>query len=209
MLVVLGFLSGCEPPHSTGTAGVVSASKPGPPAPPPPPPDPTAIATEQPPVASETAPSPESPTLASDSGNAATSAIPGVDSATGLPTRDPILRPQSSAPTSTAPAPAQPLIRLSAGIALPQTLPDGTQIGVSVDYKLTGQLKSSARYALVVETSAGELAIPVKISPQGGTFQGFLPISVRPEHGPFSARIDEYASRGGKGVIVSNRISLR
>jgi hypothetical protein len=98
---------------------------------------------------------------------------------------------------------------LSAGVALPQLLPEGTQIGVSVDYKVSGRLNGSARYALVVESSAGPIAVPVKLSPEGGTLQGFLPLSVRPEHKPFSARVEELAPGSRRSVIVSNRLDLQ
>ncbi len=213
IIALTALLLGCEPAGPVTSKGVLTRTSANPPLPPPPPPDPSATVAQQP-VATQTAAAndssavPESAAAAPDATGNSPSGIPGV-SAQGLPTGNPILQPKSTAPTSTAPAPSQPAIRLSAGVALPQTLPDGTQIGVSVDYRLTGQLKSSASYALVVETSAGELAIPVKVSPQGGTFQGFLPISVRPEHGPFKARIDEFVSQGGKGVMVSNRAELR
>ena len=213
----LACVAGCEPPKAAKSHGVVAGSSSAPPAPPPPPPDPSAPAAEQSiatlasadaPAGESAAPAPESPSEPPPPSDVQPSGIPGV-SAQGLPTGDPFFRPESTAPTSTAPAPSQPTIRLSGGIALAQTLPNGTQIGVSVDYRITGQLKSSARYALVIETGAGEMSIPAKISPQGGTLMGFLPPSVRPEHGPFSARIDEVVSSGGKGAIVSNRLALR
>jgi hypothetical protein len=111
-------------------------------------------------------------------------------------------------PTPSAASTAVPAaIHLSAGVALPQLLPEGTQIGVSVDYAVRGELKSSSRYMLVVESSAGEIAMEVKLEPAGGTIQGFLPLSVRPEHQPFRARIDELPA-GGKPAKVSNSAVL-
>lgn len=80
-------------------------------------------------------------------------------------------------------------------------------MGVSVDYRLRGSLKTSSRYVLVVESNAGETAVPVTLSPEGGTLQGFLPLEVRPEHQPFQARIDEIPP-GGKRSRVSNTVSL-
>jgi len=101
----------------------------------------------------------------------------------------------------------QPPIHLSAGVALPQLLPEGTQMGVSVDYKINGGLMSS-RYVLVIESGAGEFALPVKLSPMRGTLQDFLPPSVRPEHKPFRARIDEYPATGNP-VQASNTVPLQ
>ena len=101
----------------------------------------------------------------------------------------------------------QPPIHLSAGVAVPQLLPEGTQVGVSVDYGIRGELKSYP-YVLIVESSAGELALPVKLSPMGGTLQEFLPPSVRPEHKPFKARIDERPSTG-QSVRASNTVVLQ
>jgi hypothetical protein len=109
--------------------------------------------------------------------------------------------PQPSAPSE------QPSILLSAGIALPQLLPDGTQLGVSVDYRVSGSLKSS-RYVLVLESNAGAISVPVQLSSAGGTLQGFFPPSVRPEHQPFRARIDEFPATG-KSVPASNTLPLR
>jgi hypothetical protein len=115
---------------------------------------------------------------------------------------------QTPQQTSLRPAPGeQPPIHLSAGVALPQLLPEGTQVGVSVDYKITGALKSS-RYVLVIESSAGQIAVPVQLSPMGGTLQGFFPPSVRPEHQPFRARIDEYPATDNP-IQASNTVPLR
>jgi hypothetical protein len=100
-----------------------------------------------------------------------------------------------------------PFIHLSAAVAVPQLLPDGTHIGVAFEYSLSGGLKSSSRYLLVVECKAGEIAVPIQLHPQGGEFQGFLPLEVRPEHQPFRARIEE-ADTGGKRKQVSNSAIL-
>jgi len=115
---------------------------------------------------------------------------------------------QSHQPDSSRSARSQqPPIHLSAGVALPQLLPEGTQMGVSVDYKINGPLKSS-RYVLVIESSAGQLALPIKLSPLGGTLHDFLPPSIRPEHKPFRARIDEHQGTGN-AVPASNTAPLQ
>jgi hypothetical protein len=117
---------------------------------------------------------------------------------------------QSPAAPTSLPTPSSgggKFISLSAGVALPQLLPEGTQIGVSVDYRLSGSLKTSSRYFLVVESKAGEIALPVTLEPAGGTLQGFLPLAIRPEHEPFRAQIDELPA-GGKRTMVSNSAVL-
>jgi hypothetical protein len=110
--------------------------------------------------------------------------------------------------TETGESAPKPSIRLSVGLALPQTLPDGTQVGVSVDYKVTGKLNSSAKYVWVIESRQGETAMEVQIKPQGGNLASFLPISIRPGDSPFRARIDEVSSSGSR-VRVSNVEELR
>ncbi|MEX2173665.1 MAG: hypothetical protein WD872_04835 [Pirellulaceae bacterium] len=110
--------------------------------------------------------------------------------------------------TSQAPAPTL-AIHLSAGVAVPQSLPEGTQIGVSVDYEIRGELHRSSRYYLVVESSVGETRVEVTLSPTGGTIQGFCPVSVRPEHQPFHARIDEHPGGASQPVPASNRAPLK
>ena len=118
--------------------------------------------------------------------------------------------PEAVAETPTLPTPTPspgPFINLSAGVALPQLLPEGTQIGVSVDYSLSGNLNPSSRYELVVESSKGKVAVPVMLEARGGTIQGFLPPSVRPEDLPFRAQIDEVPPEGPR-VRVSNSAVL-
>ena len=131
------------------------------------------------------------------------------------PAEYPPAEPQPAAPaTQSTYAPPtqsarQPLVHLSAGVAVPQSLPNGTQIGVSVDYKFTDQLHPSATYVLVVVSMAGEIAVPVKLSPQGGTIQGFLDLSVRPEHKPFEAFLAEALPSSRQRTKVSNIVPLQ
>jgi hypothetical protein len=144
-------------------------------------------------------PAPPPPTVSAET---STDATPAVDSVNRVePFANNHGNTQPSAPSG------QPSIQLSAGVALPQLLPDGTQIGVSVDYKVSGNLKSS-RYVLVLESNAGAISEPVQLSSAGGTLQGFFPPSVRPEHQPFRARIDEISATG-KSVPASNTLPLR
>ena len=80
---------------------------------------------------------------------------------------------------------------------------------MSVDYKLTsGSLNPSAKYVWVIESRQGEIAMEVNLKPQGGNLAGFLPLAIRPEDGPFKARIDEVSTSGSR-VRVSNVESLK
>ena len=143
---------------------------------------------------------------------------PPASASTGTEVAFPAAAPESSVPfaedqgtssndTSRSAQLEQLPIHLSAGVAVPQLLTEGTQIGVSVDYAITDRLNPS-QYVLVIESSTGQFALPVKLSPMRGTLQEFLPPSVRPEHKPFKARIDEKPSTG-HSVPASNTVSLQ
>jgi hypothetical protein len=145
-------------------------------------------------------PTPPPPPVSAETGAGVSLSVESANSVSGHGSQPP----EQNSPRSVQGE--QPPILLSAGVALPQLLPEGTQIGVSVDYKISGNLKSS-RYFLVMESSAGAIAVPVKLSPMGGTLQGFFPPSVRPEHQPFRARIEE-APATGNPVHASNTVML-
>ena len=205
-LLVSIVFAGCEPP---AVNSVAANAPPGPPPPATPPPVP--VATSEPPNTAE-------PTEFAVGGRAenfadetvsenATSGDDAPSSVAANPDAEPAAPSPAITQTPTAPADSGPFISLSAGVAVPQLLPEGTQVGVSVDYSLRGAPKTSCRYFLVVESSAGEVAVPVKLEPQGGTFQGFLPPKVRPEHQPFRARIDEVPPQGER-MRVSNSAPL-
>jgi len=111
---------------------------------------------------------------------------------------------QAPAP-SAAPSAGTPLsIQLSAGTALPQTLPDGTAMGFSVDYQFTeGRPDPSARYFWVIERTQGSPARqPVRLEARG-TLQGFVN-DFRPEHGPFQAHLED-----ARGNRLSPTVPLR
>jgi len=79
--------------------------------------------------------------------------------------------------------------KLKTGIALPQTLPNGTQIGFSVDYRFrTYTPDPQAQYVWEIRQGNGSVEqLAVQITGKKGTLNQFLP--VRPEQGPFSSRI--------------------
>jgi hypothetical protein len=190
--IALVLFAGCEPKGPVTTQGVLTRTAVNPPLPPPPPGTPAAEAEQK------VNPFDRGGPAAAESTNSQTAAAS--PSSTGESTFTP---PEPSASTS------KPSLRLSVGIALPQTLPDGTQVGVSVDYKLiSGSLNSSAKYVWVIESRQGQTAMEVKLSPRGGNLAGYLPLSIRPEDSPFKAWIDEVSTSGSR-VRVSNVESLR
>lgn len=98
----------------------------------------------------------------------------------------------SPPPASGAATPGQTLpIRLSAGTALPQTLPEGTAMGFSVDYQFAGaRPEPNTRYFWVIERAQGlPTKQPVQLKPQG-TLQRFIG-DFRPEQGPFQTHLED------------------
>ncbi|MEX0717730.1 MAG: hypothetical protein WD066_14145 [Planctomycetaceae bacterium] len=98
----------------------------------------------------------------------------------------------ASSPTATAPAFA---IELKRGVALAQTLPNGTAMGFSIDYRfLRDGPRSNWRYLLRYQAGDGRrFDQPVALDRQG-TLQQF--VGWRPEDGPFHARIVGQAPDG-------------
>lgn len=129
----------------------------------------------------------------------------------------PPLPPPPALPSSELPAPSPPApsatpqssasvqlpIRLSTGVALPQTGPEGTLMSFSVDYHFDQGDPNPAGYSLVIERTQGAPARrSVRLAKQGE-----LPILVpgwRPEDGPFHAHIEDL-----NGNRISQLIDLR
>jgi hypothetical protein len=99
-------------------------------------------------------------------------------------------RPGRSSSTPRSSSPSGDSIRLSAGTALAQTLPSGTAMGFSVDYRFeTGQPDSSATYFWVITPSGLQpVKQPVQLQSEG-TLQTFFP-DLRPDGGPFETHIE-------------------
>ncbi len=88
---------------------------------------------------------------------------------------------------STAPPSAS--VKLSAGVALPQSLPIGTVMAFSVDYRFTGGGQRGSSYVWVIVPEKGQpVRQPVQLKPHG-TLQGFF--ELRPENGPFKSHIED------------------
>jgi hypothetical protein len=102
---------------------------------------------------------------------------------------------------STPPAPPTPVVKLSAGVALPQLGPEGTLMMFSVDYRfMEGSPDPGSQYAWVIEPAKGEpLEQPIQAK-RAGNLQAIAP-QWRPENGPFKSRIDEVKSDGTRRTL--------
>lgn len=135
---------------------------------------------------------------------------PAEDKPVAAETPRPFLSPAATAPRPAVPERRRPSVRpplagsspaanfpiqLSAGVALPQTLPTGTAMGFSVDYRWAqGQPDPNTPYFWVIEAAgAPPLRQAVRLDRQG-TLQGFA-LELRPEHGPFQTYITDASGR--------------
>ena len=180
-----------------------AAEPPGEPSPEQPPAVPSGV---QPPAAPSVQPSDDA-FVASPAERPAEQALPS-------PAPEPAIAPQpmpsrsAAAPSDPSPpispGPQQPSIDLSAGVALPQSLPVGTVMSFSVDYEFTrGQPNPSSPYAWVIIPAKGRpVRQPVPLKPRG-TLQGFVQ-GLRPEHGPFQTHIEDVS-----GNRLSQTVPLR
>lgn len=99
--------------------------------------------------------------------------------------------------------------KLSAGVALPQTLPDGTQIGFSVDYRFHDALPGpQAQYVWEIRQGDGSVEqLSVQITSAKGTLSQFLPL--RPEAGPFSTRLCVIPNEEGQLTPLTDWVSMQ
>ena len=124
--------------------------------------------------------------------------------------------PQGQQPQPATPAPSRtssptaapgPSIHLSAGIAVPQSLPIGTVMALSVDYSFSGERKNSTHYLWVVKSGAGEFVNEVQLE-ESGNLSAFFQ-QLRPEHRPFSVRIEQFTPGSKHRTIISNEVTLK
>lgn len=143
---------------------------------------------------------PESTTASSPGAEA--SGGPLVSSAPPAPVPPPAADPPATVPSG---ASGQLRIKLSAGVALPQSLPTGTAMGFSVDYRFTGgHPNPSSHYVWVIEPSKGEpVRREVKLKDEGTLPPMFVP-GLRPENGPFRTHVED-----GYGNRLSASLPLR
>jgi len=110
-------------------------------------------------------------------------------------------RPARSTPSQPTPTPLSS-IKLSAGVALPQSLPTGTAMGFSIDYQFTAGQPGPSPYLWVIQPGKGQTAKqPVQLQRQG-TLQMFV-LQFRPENGPFHTHIeDAQGNRLSRSVLL-------
>ncbi len=101
-----------------------------------------------------------------------------------------------------------PSARLSAGVALPQSLPTGTTMGFSVDYVFAaGQPASNMKTVWVIEMAKrGAAEIPVRLRARGN-LNAFVP-GARPEHGPFQCYLAVVATNGQR-LPISPKVAMK
>ena len=108
-------------------------------------------------------------------------------------------------PTGTQP---QMCVKLSAGVVLPQSLPGGTAMGLSVDYVLVGSLPtSSGPIVWVIKSAKGGSAEVVVRLAERGNLMTFV-TSMRPEHGPFQSYLAIVLTDGGR-LPISPKIEMK
>jgi hypothetical protein len=96
-------------------------------------------------------------------------------------------------------APGAEQVKLSAGVALPQTGPEGILMSFSVDYELL-VAPSKAPYVWVIERGQGVSAkIPVKLAKKQGNLVTLIQ-GWRPTDGPFQSHLED---KTGKQVSAS------
>ncbi len=99
-------------------------------------------------------------------------------------------------------------VQLTNGLALPQLLPTGTAMGMSVDYELRGTLPSSATQVFwVIEPSQGaQASIPVVLQDQGNL--ATFVVEMKPDQGPFRCQLVAQLSNGSL-TPVSSPVDMR
>jgi hypothetical protein len=99
-------------------------------------------------------------------------------------------------------------VKLAAGVALPQSLPQGTVMSFSVDYRFTdGAPHPGASYRWLIAPSQGEpVEVPVELASEG-TLHTFAE-GLRPEQGPFQSHLAEVTEGGGRQAISAS-VSMR
>ena len=99
-------------------------------------------------------------------------------------------------------APRSAFVKLSAGVALPQSLPMGTVMAFSVDYRFAGGGQSGASYFWVIVPDKGQpVRQPIQLQAHG-TLQGFCQ-QLRPENGPFKSHIED-----AQGTRISSSVPM-
>ncbi len=109
-----------------------------------------------------------------------------------------------------------PPIQLSAGAALPQTLPQGTTMTFSAEYQFHGGgPKSGVRYVLVIrDRRSRAIKAEIRSLKSRGQLPALFTRQFRPEDAPFQGFIEQHPISTGTdlrkpGKRVSNVVPLR
>jgi hypothetical protein len=94
-------------------------------------------------------------------------------------------------------APTRAPVKLSAGVALAQTGPEGTLMSFSVDYRfMDGKPDKEGHYLWVIQPAVGDsLELPVQLKKKQDTLQILVP-EWKPDIGPFKTHIVEVGKDG-------------
>ena len=124
----------------------------------------------------------------------------------GLAANDPPPTSANPFPVNQAPAPA---FHLSAGAALPQSLPMGTVMSFSVDYQQRGQLPTTGgRMVWVISCNSSKDHLQPVALKSNGTLTAIVP-GLRPEAAPFECHLAVVHGSQGRPQKISNTIPLR
>jgi hypothetical protein len=95
------------------------------------------------------------------------------------------------------PTPTRAPVKLSAGVALAQTGPEGTLMSFSVDYRfLDGKPDKEGRYLWIIQPAVGDpLELPVQLKKKQDTLMRLVP-EWKPDIGPFKTQLVEVAKDG-------------
>lgn len=118
----------------------------------------------------------------------------------------PAVQPSPPSPPPSAPPSNEPRIRLSTGVALPQTTVDGTKMFFSVDYQYLQGEPAANRDVFVVERAHGaahKQLVAESKGPDGRTLVA-IPPNWRSEDGPFKAHVEDR-----DGNRISDSIELK
>jgi hypothetical protein len=146
----------------------------------------------------------------------ASAVVPGEASfaaaAESPPANPPAAQPQAqpAVPSSPAVTASATRIQLSTGVALAQTLPDGTSVLCSIDYQwVSGGAQQGVEYVWVIELGNGQrMSGPANVSKRSGTVQAILR-GVKPDQGPFKAAVFmKRTSPGAATEPISDFINL-
>jgi hypothetical protein len=168
-LAVCFGISGCSEEDSTPPANSPSNTPIVKPTPPPPPPLPTPVSSteSQPPSSSVS-----SPKMTVSAG------------------KSPETNNQPELNSNPSSIPSEDQIELSAGVSLPQLLPEGMAMGFSVDYAVQSNL-GTATYVWVIERPQGKPEkIPIHFNGPKGNLVYFIP-GWRVTDGPFHTHMED------------------